>query len=346
MTGKGLFVLTPEETMTAPMPIQAWRELLSAATFRNFEPDECIYQQDAAGDSVWLVRGGTIELYRSFFGERHRLGYVSRGALLGEGELFAPHLRTSTARAVTRVRACEIDGQVARSFLRRFPALALYFLRATTHRSRDIEESLVEQLVQRNLEIQMHSSRIDPHIRRRVKDLEQTNEHLNQLAWVDALTGCGNRRALEKVLEMACETPDSFAVALFDVDHFKHYNDNNGHLEGDRALQTLARLLQRRLRANDVLARYGGEEFCLVLRDVSGPVASVVCERLRCAITEFAFPFEAQQPLGDFTVSMGLAMYPTEARTPTQLLKLSDERLYEAKRQGRNRLVGGDYASL
>ena len=324
----------------------AWRELLGKSSQHWFQPEELLYEQESPGDSLWLVRTGTVELYRSFFGERHRLLYVSRGAMLGEGELFEPHLRTATARAVTRVRAHEVAGPVARDFLARFPELTLSLLRGSTQRTRTVEEHLVEQLVQKNLQLQMHSARVDPRMRRRVKDLEQTNEHLNQLAWVDALTGCGNRRALEKVLEMACEGPELFAVALFDVDHFKHYNDTHGHLEGDRALQALARLLQRRLRADDVLARYGGEEFCLILRAVSGEVAAVVCERLRQAITEFAFPFEAQQPLGDFTVSMGLAMYPLEGTTPSELLKQADERLYEAKRQGRNRLVGGNYAGL
>lgn len=323
-----------------------FRELLQRAVLRKLAEDEVLFSQDSAGDSLWLIRQGTVELYKSFFGERHRLAYVSRGALLGESELFAEPVRTASARAVTPVRAYEVNGEVAREFLQRYPMLAVWLVRATTQRARDVEESLVEQLVQRNLQIQMLSARTDPSMRRRVKDLEKTNQQLNQLAWQDPLTGCGNRRSLEKVLELACEEPNSFALAMFDVDHFKHYNDTNGHPEGDRALQALTRLLQRRLRANDVLARYGGEEFCLILRDVSGPVASVVLERLRCAITEYAFPFETKQPLGDFTVSMGLAMYPSEAHQPAELLKLADERLYQAKHQGRNRLVGGRYGSL
>lgn len=335
-----------EQAAQNRIPREAWRELLQRAEKRCLSQNEVLFSQDSAGDSLWLIRKGTIELYKSFFGERHRLAYVSRGAILGESELFAEQTRTASARAVTEVRAYEVSGQLALEFLERYPVLAVWLVRATTTRAREVEESLVEQLVQRNLQIQMMSARSDPSMHRRVKDLEKTNQHLNQLAWQDPLTGCGNRRSLEKVLEMACEEPNSFALAMFDVDHFKHYNDTNGHPEGDRALQSLTRLLQRRLRANDVLARYGGEEFCLILREVNGAVASVVLERLRCAITEYAFPFEAKQPLGDFTVSMGLAMYPEEAREPGPLLKLADERLYQAKHQGRNRLVGGRYAGL
>ena len=328
------------------IPRRAWREILSNIRIHRFSTGEMLFEQEAAAESLWLLRRGTVELYKSFFGEKHRLIYLSRGAVLGEVELFGRAPRFANARAATDVVAYELPARLAREYLVRFPAAALSLLQATTHRSRDISEALVEQLVQRNLELQMHQARLDPQIRRRVKDLEQTNEHLQQLAWVDALTGCHNRRSLEKVLHMACESEEPFAVAMFDVDHFKHYNDTNGHPEGDRALQTLARLLQRRLRANDVLARYGGEEFCLILRDVGPEVAPVVLERLRTAITEYAFPFEDKQPLGNFTVSMGLAMYPRDGDTPETLIKFADERLYEAKRQGRNRLVGGTGARV
>lgn len=323
------------------IPSRAWRHLLGKTRVHRFLPGEILFEQEVPAESLWMVRRGTVEIYKAFFGEKHRLLYVSRGAVLGETELFLKGGRSATARAATEVVAYELPAPVAREFLVRFPAAALSLLQATTHRSRDVSEGLVEQLVQKNLELQMHHARLDPQIRRRVKDLEQTNEHLQQLAWVDALTGCHNRRSLEKVLQMACESDEPFAVAMFDVDHFKHYNDTNGHPEGDRALQTLARLLQRRLRANDVLARYGGEEFCLILRDVGPEVAPVVLERLRSNITEYAFPFEEKQPLGNFTVSMGLAMYPADGHSPETLIKAADERLYEAKRQGRNRLIGG-----
>ncbi len=328
------------------IPRRAWREILSNTRVHRFAPGEMLFEQETSAESLWLVRRGTIELFKSFFGEKHRLIYLSRGAILGEVELFGKAPRFANARAATDVMAYELPARLARELLVRFPAAAISLLRATTQRSRDIAEALVEQLVQKNLELQMHQARLDPQIRRRVKDLEQTNQHLQQLAWVDALTGCHNRRSLEKVLQMACDGDEPFAVAMFDVDHFKHYNDTNGHPEGDRALQTLARLLQRRLRSNDVLARYGGEEFCLILRDVGPEVAPVVLERLRMAITEYAFPFEEKQPLGNFTVSMGLSMYPLDGNKPDTLIKSADERLYEAKRQGRDRLVGGPGACL
>lgn len=185
------------------IPRRAWREILSNIRIHRFLTGEMLFEQEAAAESLWLLRRGTVELYKSFFGEKHRLIYLSRGAVLGEVELFGRAPRFANARAATDVVAYELPARLAREYLVRFPAAALSLLQATTHRSRDISEALVEQLVQRNLQLQMHQARLDPQIRRRVKDLEQTNEHLQQLAWVDALTGCHNRRSLEKVLQMA-----------------------------------------------------------------------------------------------------------------------------------------------
>ena len=331
---------------SAQVPAWAWRQLLLSGRVHHFEAGQSIYEEDSPARALWLIRSGTAELYKSFFGEHHRLTYVSRGAALGEANLFEHVPRSHSARAVTRVRAYELAPGPALEFLKTYPQLALGLMRIFAARSGQVEQSLVEQLSQRNLELQMQNTRLEHRVRRRVKDLEQTNQSLSQLAWTDSLTGAHNRRSMEKVLEAACDGSEGFAVAMFDVDHFKHYNDTHGHPEGDRALQTLVRLLARRLRSNDVLARYGGEEFLLVLRDIDGPTSLNVCERLRQAITDYAFPYEEQQPLGDFTVSMGLAVFPLEGQSPEQLLKLADDRLYEAKHRGRNQLVGGDYASL
>lgn len=328
------------------LPRSLWRSLLREVRERHFLAQEMLFEEDGPGDSLWLLRSGTVELYKSFFGERHRLTYLSRGALLGEANFLDDSPRTASAQASTDGRALWLPNEVARGFVREHPGLALPMVVALAGRVKMSEQALVEQLVQRNLELQMQNTRLENRIRRRVRDLEQSNDELTQLAWHDPLTGCHNRRSLEKILEMGCQESAHFAVAIFDVDNFKHYNDTHGHPAGDEALKTLVRLLGRRLRTNDVLARYGGEEFCLILRDISGQLAVKVCERLRQAITDYEFPHERHQPQGDFTVSMGLATFPEEGRTPAQLLKVADERLYTAKRSGRNRLVGGEYGGL
>lgn len=327
--------------MEKDLPRACLVALLQAADRRCFEAGQVVFEEGEIGDSFWLVRQGTFELVKSFFGERHRLTCVSRGGMLGENNLFDDSARTATVQALTEGRAYRLPNQRLRQVLEEFPMLALGILKAFAARSAAVEQQLVEHLVQSNFELKMQNARLESKIRQRTRHLEASNRDLKQMAWTDPLTGCNNRRALDAVLSDFCSGDSPFAVALFDVDHFKQYNDRHGHLEGDRALKTLVRLLKRRLRPDDLLARYGGEEFCLVLRDVDGPTATRVCERLRQSITDFAFPHEHQQPLGDFTVSMGLAMYPQAGDRPEVLLEAADQKLYEAKSQGRNRLVGG-----
>jgi len=328
------------------VPRSALLSLANVLVKHPFEAGECLFEEGEIGTTFWMIRQGTLEMYKSFFGERHRLTLLSRGAILGEANLYDDSARTCTVQAITDGRAYRIRNCDARALLEEHPVLALGILRAFASRATLVEQNLVESLVQSNLDLKIHNARLEGRVRKRVKHLEEHNSDLRRLAWTDSLTGCSNRRGLDRNLKQACQDESRFAVAIFDVDHFKHYNDAHGHLEGDRALQTLVRLVLRRLRPDDLLARYGGEEFCLLLRDVDAPTAVRVCERLRQSICDFGFPFEHQQPLGDFTVSMGLALAPSEGTTPQALLKLADDRLYEAKRLGRNRLVGGPDASL
>lgn len=331
---------------SSPVPRRALFALAKVIEKIPFEAGQCLFEEGESGTAFWMIRQGTLEMYKSFFGERHRLTLLSRGAILGEANLYDDSPRTSTVQAITDGKAYRISNCHARALLEAHPVLGLGILRAFAARSTLVEQTLLENLVQSNLDLKIQNARLEGRVRKRVQHLEEHNSDLRRLAWTDSLTGCGNRRGLERALKQACQSEPRFAVAIFDVDHFKHYNDTHGHLEGDRALQTLVRLVLRRLRPDDFLARYGGEEFCLLLRDVDGPTATRVCERLRQSISDFGFPFEHQQPLGDFTVSMGLALAPAEGKSPQTLLKLADDRLYEAKHLGRNRLVGGSDASL
>jgi diguanylate cyclase (GGDEF)-like protein len=329
------------------LPRRAWRELLRQTTPRSYSQGQAIFTEGEEASTVLWLRQGRVELFKSFFGERHRLTLLSRGSLLGESELFEEEgARSLSALADSDCLLYELPNGRAREFLLRFPQMGLAMLAHFTRRDREIEQNLLEQLVHRHLELQLHSTRLESKARRRLRDLEQSNEDLHRLAWLDPLTGAHNRRGLESVLGQACRENLPLTVAMMDVDNFKHYNDRNGHPAGDKALQTLVRLIGRRLRSDDTLARYGGEEFCLVLRHLQPEEAVSVCERLRRAVAEFAFPHEKNQPLGDFTISLGLAHYGPDGREPGELIACADARLYQAKNQGRNRLVAGEHASV
>ncbi len=158
----------------------------------------------------------------------------------------------------------------------------------------------------------------------------------------DGLTGILNKSALrfrfsERVYE-AGERGGKVAVFMFDIDHFKNYNDRNGHVAGDEALRLVARLAGESIRADDIFGRFGGEEFLVILPDRSAAEARIAAEAIRSSIGEFHFPFGEGQPTGRLTVSGGVAVYPDNGGDSVDVLKAADEALYRAKNLGRNRI--------
>jgi two-component system cell cycle response regulator len=169
-------------------------------------------------------------------------------------------------------------------------------------------------------------------------------QRLRRLSTIDGLTGLLNRRALEDRLaeELARSERNqrSFCLALVDIDHFKKVNDAFGHAEGDAALVSVARALRQGLRKSDVVARYGGEEFVVLLPETLASDGVVKLDALRARIEGTTVPAgSAHVPL-TLTVSMGISSWPGDGRTAEALLDRADLRLYEAKRRGRNRVLG------
>lgn len=164
-------------------------------------------------------------------------------------------------------------------------------------------------------------------------------EQLRMLSETDALTGVFNRRALEKAVRGVLsgdEQCQSLGVMIVDIDHFKSINDRYGHAMGDLALQRTAGLLRSALRKNDILARYGGEEFVVVLQDVSHATATATADRLRRLIE--ANIIDEQSGLS-LTASFGVVWQEARAvNSWDELIAIADDRLYEAKRAGRNRV--------
>jgi diguanylate cyclase (GGDEF)-like protein len=145
-------------------------------------------------------------------------------------------------------------------------------------------------------------------------------------------------RVLGEAIVKAQEQISCVSVFLFDIDNFKHYNDTNGHVAGDRLLQLLARLVQENTRRENVFGRFGGEEFLIVLPGVKAEQALAAAENVRGRIAAHPFPFAEGQPLGCLSVSGGVAEFPADAADSTRLLQAADAALYEAKRKGRNQV--------
>jgi len=170
--------------------------------------------------------------------------------------------------------------------------------------------------------------------------VQMRTAELEKLAMLDPLTGAANRRHLDQ--RAGVEIADSarhgtqLAVALFDIDHFKHINDSWGHAAGDAVLRRLVGLVQGELRPRDFLARIGGEEFVLLLPGIALAAAVRICERVRCAIG--CAPFETDQGDIDVTSSFGVTLLTPGERLEGALSR-ADGALYQAKNSGRNRVA-------
>lgn len=168
----------------------------------------------------------------------------------------------------------------------------------------------------------------------------ELRESLRQQSIRDPLTGLFNRRHLEETLELelhrAARRDEPLSVVMFDVDHFKRYNDLFGHDAGDAVLQALSKLIQQHIRAGDIACRFGGEEFLLLQPGMSAAHAVERAESLRAAATKLT---PEHRSSGSITLSLGVACYPDHAQLGSDLVKRADEALYRAKRGGRNRVV-------
>jgi len=170
-----------------------------------------------------------------------------------------------------------------------------------------------------------------------------------QLSVTDALTGLYNRRFLKSRIEEELNRSNhqglGLSILFIDLDFFKNYNDVCGHLAGDEALRRTAAIIQASLREMDTVARYGGEEFCALLPGTSKAEALLVADRIRSEIANEKFSGEQSLPLGRLTASIGVASFPEDGRTYTSLIHASDIALYQAKANGRNRVVAAQGAS-
>jgi len=164
--------------------------------------------------------------------------------------------------------------------------------------------------------------------------LYKSTQHLSI---TDGLTGLYNHRHFQEQLGVEVKRAQRYdlnlSLIMIDLDHFKKFNDNYGHLEGDSLLRKISQILKSSLRETDFVARYGGEEFGVILPETNKEGASVAAERVRKTISEQTFGEVGAK----MTVSLGVASYPDDACLRADLIKKADEALYRAKREGRNR---------
>ena len=170
----------------------------------------------------------------------------------------------------------------------------------------------------------------------RLRKVEETSD-------LDGLTGVANKAYFDSRLRDEVKKADrdrtEFSVVLLDVDHFRRYNDDSGHADGDDVLRKIGQILKGSIRDHDLAARYGGETFAVLYAGTPKDVGLRLAEGLRRAIEAYPFPNKARQPGGLLTVSGGVAGYPQDSREAPGLARAAHQALYDAKANGRNRIV-------
>jgi diguanylate cyclase (GGDEF)-like protein len=176
----------------------------------------------------------------------------------------------------------------------------------------------------------------------RTRELQAANAALREMSIMDGLTGIHNRRSFDRdfaaLIREAEAGQGTFSLVMLDLDHFKLYNDTYGHSEGDRLLKRMSDVLSDSVREEDRVYRYGGEEFAILCPDTDREAAAAATERVLERVRSLAIPFP-QSPHGVATISAGVAQYTPQASSGEALIKAADEKLYQAKHAGRDRLL-------
>ncbi len=211
--------------------------------------------------------------------------------------------------------------------------------------SKPVARSELLARVRTQLELLDATRNLERKVSERTEALRLANEELGRLASLDGLTRIPNRRsfdiALARLWDEHARAGGPLALLIFDIDHFKRFNDHYGHQGGDEALIAVAQTAAATLRRpGDLIARYGGEEFAVLLPHTDRDGAAAIAEQIVAAIRTLARPHAASDTAPFVTISVGVAaLLPTPEQPPASLIEHADRALYVAKRSGRNRVA-------
>ncbi len=188
-----------------------------------------------------------------------------------------------------------------------------------------------------------HPSIVKLRVKNQIKLIEQ-KQMLEEMAGIDGLTGINNRRSFDTIYQKEWQKilryNDPLSLIMIDVDFFKNYNDYYGHGAGDAVLKEIAKVINNQLnRPEDAVSRYGGEEFVVILPRTEKSAAKKKAEEIRKAVEGLAIIHEKSDCADVVTISLGGVTHEKEDDNPEAFLKQSDEMLYKAKSEGRNRVI-------
>jgi diguanylate cyclase len=211
---------------------------------------------------------------------------------------------------------------------------------------RDQLKPIVESLLQSTHEMRDTNKALENRLslsKTEISNLQQSLEAIRAESLTDPLTGLGNRKYFDRSIEMTVQNAlangEPLSLLMFDIDHFKSFNDSYGHLTGDQVLRLVGMSLKQTIKGQDITARYGGEEFAVVLPNTALRQALTVADHIRRAVMAKELKKKSTgEILGRVTISVGVSMLKPGEDTDS-LIERADGCLYAAKRNGRNRVV-------
>ena len=212
--------------------------------------------------------------------------------------------------------------------------------------SRDQVKTVVESLMKSTREMRDTNQALEDRMtlsKSEISNLQQSLEAIRAESLTDPLTGLGNRkyfdRSIDAAVQSALANGEPLSLLMFDIDHFKSFNDSYGHLTGDQVLRLVGMSLRQTIKGQDITARYGGEEFAVVLPNTALRQALTVADHIRRAVMAKELKKKSTgEILGRVTISVGVSMLKPGDDTDS-LIERADACLYAAKRNGRNRVV-------
>jgi diguanylate cyclase len=213
-------------------------------------------------------------------------------------------------------------------------------------RKPDEIEAIVESLVKSTREMRDTNKALGDRLtlsKKEISNLQQSLEAIRAESLTDPLTGLGNRKYFDRSIEVAVQNAlangEPLSLMMFDIDHFKSFNDSYGHLTGDQVLRLVGMSLKQTIKGQDITARYGGEEFAVVLPNTALRQALTVADHIRRAVMAKELKKKSTgEILGRVTISVGVSMLKPGDDTDA-LIERADACLYAAKRNGRNRVI-------
>ncbi len=287
----------PGNASTSSTDLKAFAE--QSNDTRDLSPGEILFLQDAEADSLYWIESGVLAILQGELKEPLLLTFRHPGQVVGEIALIENISRTASTVAIVPTRLKYLNKEKFQELLSHVPSVGIEIMRLLSSRLREI------------------------------KPAEYGS------GFYDHLTGALSRRALDGRLQeeitRAQRYTYSFSLVFIDLDDFKEINDHHGHARGDEVLVTFVQRTMLHLRATDLLFRYGGDEFILLLQGVDPARGPTLIQRLLDESLENPVP---GTPPVHVAFSAGIAYFPDDGKTPLELLKIADQRLYQVKEAG------------